>query len=102
LVLAYVTVQFVRKVTGVTTTEAADEGILECIEIADSMIDFETGKSWSESDSEYKLVQLASAKLVGWLVYRGLAGAEQKADKLYQEAREVIEKLKVQSEFLRG
>jgi len=100
--VAYVTVQFVREVTGLTSTDVSDPTISDLIEVADSIIDFETGQSWSSSDSEYKLVQLASAKLVGWLVYRGLAGAEQKADKLREEAYEIIEKLKVQGEFLRS
>ncbi|MCD6421900.1 phage gp6-like head-tail connector protein [bacterium] len=101
--MAYVTVQFVREITGLTDVDADDAKITDLIETAEAIIDYETGKSWSESDEGFKLVQLATAKLVGWLIFRSLAGAEQKADKFKEEAYEFIEKLKDKSElFLRG
>jgi len=99
--MAYVTVQFVREITGLTATDADDSKISDLITVAEAIVDYETDKTWSESDQNYKLVQLATAKLVGWLAYRSLAGAEQKADKFKQEAYEILNKLRG-SAFLRG
>ena len=100
--MAYVTTDFVRAVTGLTEAEVDDERLEQLINMAEAIVDFETGRCWKPGDEGFKLAQLATAKLAGWLAYRSLVGAGNKARSHHQEAVELLGRLTRRGTLLRG
>ncbi len=92
--MAYTTVDRVRNVSGLTESEADDLKVEELIAYADSIVETVTGKTWSSSEPEFPQIQLASSLLVAWLCYRGLVGAEDKAERCRREALAILEALR--------
>jgi len=101
--MAYASITLVRELTGLTTEDVSDDKLNDLIDVAEEIVDLETGKHWSGNEENFKIVQLATAKLAGWLAYRSLAGTEEKTKSFKNEADELLKKLKIQeASFYRG
>jgi hypothetical protein len=91
----YVTVAFVRNVSGLTTREKSDDNINDFISVSATLIDTycERTTPFPSDDVNYKKVQYACALLVAWMAYRSLIGAEQKAKAAHDEAYEKLDEI---------
>jgi hypothetical protein len=91
----YTTVERVRTLSGLTSSDISDTELADLINEADKLVEGFTGRTWNGSESDYALAGFASSCFTIALAYLRLVKEEGKSDSWWKKGLDVCEKLKI-------
>lgn len=92
--MSYTTVERVRRISGLTSTDITDTELAELIEEADRLVEGFTGRTWDGTEEDYQLAGFASSCFTASLVYARLVKEEEKSEAWWRKGLDVCAKLR--------
>jgi len=93
--MPYTTVERVRALSGLTSSDITDTELASLIDEADKLVESFTGRTWTGGESDYALAGFASSCFTIALTYLRLVKEEGKSDSWWKKGLDVCEKLKI-------